>query len=212
MSIGLSTTEYLMPKTGALKLEDGAKPPLRKHILNIADELFYKEGIRATGIDTIIAKSGVAKSTLYRYFPSKDDLVVAYLEQRNQRFWDLLEAELSKYPSPGVEKLLRVFTWLDELLAKPECLGCPFIITTAEYGDLDYPGHQVAVKHKQAVLERLTQLAEEANVNNPGQLAAVLLLLIDGAFVQRRLFGKVPEVSLAKVAEGLISKHARNSL
>lgn len=195
-----------MPKKSALGLQDGAKSTLREHILNIADELFYKEGIRATGVDTIIAKSGVAKSTLYRYFPSKDDLVVAYLEQRNQCFWDLLEAELAKYPSPGLEKLLRVFTWLDELLAKPECLGCPFIITTAEYGELDYPGHQVAVKHKQAVLERLTQLAEEANVNNARELAVILLLLMDGAFVQRRLFGKILEVSLAKVAEELISK------
>lgn len=187
-----------MPK----KLQDGAKPLLREQILNIADELFYSEGIRATGVDTIIAKSGVAKSTLYRYFPSKDDLVVAYLEQRNQRFWDLLEAELAKYPSHSVEKLLRVFTWLDELLAKPECLGCPFIITTAEYGELDYPGHQVAVKHKEAVLKRLTQLAEEANINN-ARVASILLLLIDGAFVQRRLFGKVPEVSLAEVAKVL---------
>ncbi|BAZ16995.1 TetR family transcriptional regulator protein [Calothrix sp. NIES-4071] len=200
-----------MPKTGAKKLEDGTKPSLREHILNIADELFYTEGIRATGVDTIIAKSGVAKSTLYRYFPSKDDLVVAYLEQRNQRFWDLLEAEIAKYPLHSVEKLLGVFKWLDELLAKPECLGCPFIITTAEYGELDYPGHQIAVKHKEAVLARLTQLAE-ANVNNPRQLAAVLLLLIDGAFVQRRLFGKVLEVSLAEVAQELISKHDINSL
>ncbi|RUT07694.1 hypothetical protein DSM106972_019540 [Dulcicalothrix desertica PCC 7102] len=191
-----------MPK----KLQDGAKPLLREQILNIADELFYSEGIRATGVDTIIAKSGVAKSTLYRYFPSKDDLVVAYLEQRNQRFWDLLEAELAKYPSHSVEKLLRVFTWLDELLAKPECLGCPFIITTAEYGELDYPGHQVAVKHKEAVLARLTQLGEEANINNAYELASILLLLIDGAFVQRRLFGKVAKVSLAEAAEGLINK------
>jgi AcrR family transcriptional regulator len=193
------------------KSQDAVKPLLREQILNIADELFYKEGIRATGVDTIIAKSGVAKSTLYRYFPSKDDLVVAYLEQRNQRFWDLLEAELAKYPSNSVEKLLKVFTWLDELLAKPECLGCPFIITTAEYGGLDYPGHQVAVKHKQAVLERLTQLAEEANINNARSIASILLLLMDGAFVQRRLFGKVPEVSLAEVAK-LIVKYDRNTV
>ncbi|OKH48914.1 TetR family transcriptional regulator [Calothrix sp. HK-06] len=194
-----------MPRTGTYKLEDGAKPSLREHILNIADELFYKEGIRATGVDTIIAKSGVAKSTLYRYFASKDHLVVAYLEQRNQRFWDLLEAEIAKYPSHSVEKLLGVLTWLDELLAKPECLGCPFIITTAEYGELDYPGHQVAVKHKEAVRARLAELALEANVSNPQSVAAILLLVIDGAFVQRRLFGKVPEVSLAEVA-GLITK------
>ncbi|WP_276752755.1 TetR/AcrR family transcriptional regulator [Chlorogloeopsis fritschii] len=196
-----------MPKTRVIATQDETKPALREHILNIADELFYRQGIRATGVDTIIAKSGVAKTTLYRYFPSKDDLVVAYLEQRNQRFWELMEVEIAKHPHQPREQLLAVFKWLDELLAKPDCLGCPFLIATAEYAELDYPGHQVAIAHKEAVRDRLIQLAENAGVSNPGELAANLLLLIDGAFAQRRLFGQVAEVSLEKVAAMLIDAY-----
>ncbi len=71
----------------------------RERILEVADELFYREGIRAIGVDTIIAKSSVAKTTLYRYFPSKDDLVVAYLEERNRRFWALFDSAVNKHPS-----------------------------------------------------------------------------------------------------------------
>ncbi|WP_026731415.1 TetR/AcrR family transcriptional regulator [Fischerella sp. PCC 9605] len=196
-----------MPKTRVKAAQDEAKPALREHILNIADELFYREGIRATGVDTIIAKSGVAKTTLYRYFPSKDDLVVAYLERRNQRFWELMEVEIAKHPHQPTQQLLAVFKWLDELLTKPDCLGCPFLITTAEFAQLDYPGHQVAIKHKEAVRDRLMQLSEQASASNPRELAANLLLLIDGAFAQRRLFGQVAEVSLEKAAATLINAY-----
>lgn len=197
-----------MPKSATTQ-EEG-KPALREHILNIADELFYRSGIRATGVDAIIAQSGIAKTTLYRYFASKDDLVVAYLERRNQRFWELLEAEIAKYSQPG-EQLLAVFQWLDELMAKPDCLGCPFLMTSSEFGELDYPGHQVAIRHKEAVLERLVQLSEKAGIKSSQELAISLLLLIDGAFAQRRLFGAVTGVSLVKVAGILIDEHFRIS-
>ncbi len=197
-----------MPKTRVKATQDDAKPLLKEHILNIADELFYREGIRATGVDTIIAKSGVAKTTLYRYYPSKDDLVVAYLQRRNQHFWELMEAEIAKYSQPR-EKLLAVFKWLDELLAKPDCLGCPFIVTSSEFGELDYPGHRVAIEHKQAVLKRLVELTEGVSIKDSEELGKNLILLIDGAFAQRRLFGAVAGVSLTKVAIILIDEYLR---
>jgi AcrR family transcriptional regulator len=199
----IKNLEKAMPKTRVKAAQDDAKPALKEHILNIADELFYREGIRATGVDTIIAKSGVAKTTLYRYYPSKDDLVVAYLQRRNQRFWELMEAEITKY-SQAMEKLLAVFQWLDELLAKPDCLGCPFLMTSSEFGELDYPGHRVAIQHKQAVLKRLVELAQASGIKDSEELGGNLMLLIDGAFAQRRLFGVVTGVSLTKVAGMLL--------
>jgi AcrR family transcriptional regulator len=202
--------EKEMPKTPVKATgkatQDDAKPLLKEHILNIADELFYREGIRATGVDTIIAKSGVAKTTLYRYYPSKDDLVVAYLQRRNQRFWELIEAEIARYSQPR-EKLLAIFKWLDELLAKPDCLGCPFIVTSSEFGELDYPGHRVAIEHKQAVLKRLVELATNSGVIESEELGINLTLLIDGAFAQRRLFATVAGVSLTKVAGILVDEY-----
>jgi hypothetical protein len=100
---------------------------------------------------------------------------------------------------------------LDELIAKPDCLGCPFLVTSSEFGELDYPGHQVAIRHKEAVLERLVQLSEQAGIKNSHELAISLLLLIDGAFAQRRLFGTVTGVSLTKVASILIEEYLRSS-
>jgi AcrR family transcriptional regulator len=185
----------------------------RQRILEVADELFYREGIRAVGVDTIIAKSGVAKTTLYRYFPSKDDLVVAYLEERNRRFWELFEEAIAQYPNKPKEQLLAVFGWLDQLLAKPECYGCPFLVTTTEFPELGYPGHQVAVAHKLATRDRLIALAEQAGAANPHQLGAHLLLLFDGAFAERRLFGQSGSgVHLKAIVATLINSNLPENL
>jgi AcrR family transcriptional regulator len=165
------------------------KTSARQRLLEVADELFYREGIRAVGVDTIIAKSGVAKTTLYRYFPSKDDLVVAYLEERQRCFYKWFEAAIAQHPNQPKQQLLAVFAWLDKFLAKPECYGCPFLVTASEFPELEHPGHQVAVANRLAIRDRLVALAEQAGAANPHHLGVHLLLLIDGAFTQRRLFG-----------------------
>jgi AcrR family transcriptional regulator len=160
----------------------------RERILNVADQLFYREGVRATGIDTIIARSEVAKTTLYRYFPSKDDLVVAYLERRDQQYWDLLEGVINRHSGKPKQQLLAIFGWLDELIASPENHGCPFLMTASEFPEVDYPGHQVAIAHKQRMRDRLVELAELAGIKPAAELSAALLMLIDGAFAERRVF------------------------
>ena len=178
----------------------------RERKLRVASQLFYQYGIQAVGVDRIIAESGVAKTTLYRYFSSKDDLVVAFLEERNQLFWEYFDIAVSKCPDDGRKQLLSVLEWIDELLVKPECYGCPFLITTSEFPQLDYPGHQVAIVHKKEMLQRLIKLAENAGVPNGSQLGKYLLLLIDGAFSHRRLFGLSGfESNLKAAAEILIN-------
>ncbi len=169
--------------------QNETKIPPRERILQVADELFYREGIHVSGVDTIIVKSGVAKTTLYRYFPSKDDLIVAYLFGRNQRFFMALAAVEIQYAKDPKAQLIGIFEWLEALLARPDCYGCPFLITMTEYPDLNHPAHQVAVAHKQQVRDRVTKLAKQVGVKHPDELGQQLLLLIDGAFVHRRLFG-----------------------
>ena len=178
----------------------------RERILEVASELFYQYGIRAVGVDTIIAESGVAKTTLYRYFPSKDDLIVAFLEERDRLFWECFNAAVGKHPDDARAQLLAVFEWIDRLLVKPECYGCPFLITTSEFPQLDYPGHRVAIAHKKEMQNRLIALAESTGVGNAEQLGKYLLLLVDGAFSQRRLFGLNGfESNLKDAAEMLIN-------
>jgi AcrR family transcriptional regulator len=161
----------------------------RQKILEVADDLFYREGIRAVGVDTIIAHSGVAKTTLYRYFPSKDDLVVAYLEERQNSFKRLFEIAIARHPNEPKQQIISLFAWLDKYLAKPECYGCPFLVTASELPQLEHPAHQMAVANRIAIRDRLVSLAAAAGLNHPQQLGIHLLLLIDGAFTQRRLFG-----------------------
>jgi AcrR family transcriptional regulator len=180
----------------------------RERILDVADQLFYREGVRATGIDTIIARSEVAKTTLYRYFPSKDDLVVAYLERRNQQYWDLLETAIKRYSGKPKQQLLAVFGWLDELLASPENHGCPFLMTASEFPEVDYPGHQVAIAHKQRMRDRLVELAKLAGIKPARELSAALLMLIDGAFAERRVFQQHGNgMTLQKAAAMILQIH-----
>ena len=180
-----------MPKvTKSRALNDTPKKSLRDQILKVADELFYRDGIHVTGVDTIIAKSGVAKTTLYRYFPSKDDLVVAYLQDRDRRFWECIEAAINQASDDPKAKLLAIFEWLEDLIAQPDCYGCPFLITITEFPALDYPGHQLAVAHKNQMRDQLIELVKHAGAAKPKELGAHLLMLLDGAFVERRLYGQ----------------------
>ncbi|MBD1918339.1 MULTISPECIES: TetR/AcrR family transcriptional regulator [Cyanophyceae] len=180
----------------------------QQRILAIADDLFYREGIRAIGVDTIIAKSEVAKTTLYRYFSSKDDLVVAYLEGRNQQFWELFEVVVGQHSGQPKQQLLAIFAWLDELLSSTDSHGCPFLMIASEFPEINYPGHQVAIAHKQKMCDRMAELAEWAGIKPAKELSAALLMLVDGAFAERRLFKKHNNgVSLGKAAAVMIEAY-----
>src|SRR6266508_4830585 len=103
----------------------------RDRILDTASELFYRDGYQAVGIDTIIARSGVAKMTLYRHFRSKDDLIAAYLEDANQQFWTWFEAALGQ-GNPR-EQLTALFEGVQQLDASPSCYGCKFQHAAADF-------------------------------------------------------------------------------
>ena len=160
----------------------------RERILDTATTLFYRDGYRSVGIDTIVAQSGVAKMTLYRHFPSKDDLIAAYLERSNAKFWSWLEREIASVSDPRA-KLEAVFAAIGERSTSPQCLGCTFQAAASEFPELDHPGHRVALAHKRRALELFGGLATAAGLSEPDVLAAELLLLMDGAWVAARMFG-----------------------
>jgi AcrR family transcriptional regulator len=182
--------------------------PARERILETAGRLFYRDGFHAVGIDTVIAEAGVAKMTLYRHFPSKDDLIAAYLERSDREVMDWLEAEIADVDDPRA-KLVAAFDAITKLATSPRCLGCTFQGAASEFPDPDHPGHRVALAHKRAVLERFGGLAREAGLYDPDGLAAQLLLLMDGAWVAARMFGPDNHATaLAGAARTLIAAHA----
>lgn len=180
----------------------------RDRILDTASELFYRHGYQAVGIDTIIARSGVAKMTLYRHFASKDELIAAYLKRADTEFWSWLDGEIRTAKGPRA-KLVAAFDAVAKLANSPRCLGCTFQVAASEFPDRDNPGHAVAVAHKQELLRRLGTLAREAGLRDPAGLAMELLLLMDGAWAAARVFGPRSHArSVAAAARTLIGAHA----
>jgi AcrR family transcriptional regulator len=180
-----------MPRTSpAVAVASGA--PARTtadHILDVAGALFYERGFAATGVDLVVRESGVAKMTLYRHFPSKDDLIVAWLERVDARFWQSFEGWAGPETLPARERLLGVFTGLEKLVGSPTCLGCPFLLAAAEFPEPGTRGHDVARRHKAQLRERLRAMAAQAGAADADAVGDQLVLLMDGAFVAARLFG-----------------------
>jgi AcrR family transcriptional regulator len=186
--------------------KEETKTSAREVILQTAAALFFREGFRAVGVDTIIKQAGVAKMTLYRYFPSKDDLIVAYLKDSNDKFWDWFNGSITlAYGQPRVQ-LIAVFEALEKLVTSPQCYGCPFLNTVVDFPEESHPGHQVALEHKESVRARFHDLAQQAGARAPSVLADQLILLMDGAFMAVRMYGiNNPAAHVAEAAEALIA-------
>ena len=182
-----------------------AKTKTREQLLSTAADLFYREGFRAIGVDTISAVSGVSKMTLYRQFQSKDELIVAYLNESNAQFWEWFEAVTASAPGPR-EKILAFFSALSGQATQPSCHGCPFLNLIVDFPDLNYPGHAVALEHKNAVRNRFRDLAAQAEHPDPEGAADGLFLLMDGAYMAIRLYGTGgPAASVRRAAERLLA-------
>ncbi|WP_145791463.1 TetR/AcrR family transcriptional regulator [Kitasatospora atroaurantiaca] len=151
----------------------------RQRLLTTAEELFYAEGIRAVGVEQILNTSGVGRASFYRHFASKDDLVVAVLQDRDKR-WRAWLAERVTTHGGGP---LAVFDALAERFARQDFRGCAFINTMVETADPTSPAHRVAAQHKAEVAAYVEALLTTAGASEPAALAAQFTLLIDGALV-----------------------------
>ena len=182
-----------------------------QRILDTAAGLFYEHGFHAVGVDLVIERAGVAKTTLYRHFASKDDLIVAYLTDADEQFWAWFELSLDP-AAAARDRLLTLFDAVQKLATDPGCLGCTFQVTAAEFPNIDHPGHATALAHKQAVRARLGRLAADARATDPAALADALLLLMDGAFAAARMYRRSsPAKTVADTARVLIDAHIPTS-
>ena len=154
--------------------------PGAERLLDAASDLFYREGIRAVGVDTVSEKAGVSKRTLYNRFGGKDGLVTEYLRRRDEA-WKAYVRRTTGGESGPREKLLATFAAYEEWLVGEDFRGCAFANAAAEIPDPDHPARVVARRHKEGVREHLLVLAEEAGFDEPRILAERLLLLLEGA-------------------------------
>jgi AcrR family transcriptional regulator len=160
-----------------------SKPDARERILDTAYELFSRRGVRDVGIDEVIERAGVAKATLYRHFPSKDDLVIAFLERREQR-WTLawVEAEARRRGTTPEDQLLAIFELFDEWFHRDDFEACSFINVLLEMGPA-HPAGQASLRHLASIRSVVARLAEEAALRDPESFARSWHILMKGSIV-----------------------------
>ncbi|MGH6976310.1 MAG: TetR/AcrR family transcriptional regulator [Stellaceae bacterium] len=176
--------EILLPTSGA-----GASVSPRDRLLNTADDLFYRRGIHTVGIDEVIAAAGVAKMSLYRSVPSKDELVAAYLARRSGLYWDWWDRVVARHRGDPRQQLLALTAALRRRALRAGWRGCPFTNAACEFPEPDHPARRVAEANKRTMRRRFRALAKAAGARSPARLADQLTLLFEGAYASVLTFG-----------------------
>jgi AcrR family transcriptional regulator len=172
-------------------------PSARARILETAFRLFYARGIRAVGVDLIIAESGVAKATFYKHFPAKDELVVAYLDKVDGIWTGQLHTAAEAAGPEPADQLVGLFDALGTACRRDGYRGCAFLNAAAE-SQPGTPVHERTVAHKQAVLAWVRDLATAAGAEDPDLLARSLTLLLDGGLAEGALSADPAAAAAAK--------------
>src|ERR1700736_6426047 len=176
------------------------KPSMRERILETADRLFYLQGIRAVGVDTIAAEIGISKRTLYNHFPSKDELISAYLARRFNR--------PPASDKPPAEQILETFDSLERRFSSRDFRGCPFVNAVAELGPDDRAVKKIAVAFKESRRVWFRDLLHQLGVADAEALATQLALLVDGSIAQDLVRGGPAMARAAKDAARVLLAHA----
>jgi AcrR family transcriptional regulator len=154
----------------------------RERILATASELFYREGIRAIGVDTVVERSGVSKTSLYRLFESKDALIAAVAAEQDRSFWawwDRLEQQHADDPRALLDALL---SGMAKRIGHPAFRGCPHLNLATEFPDDNHPGRAVARANKEKLRARLATIVAKLDVSDPDRVASQIALIINGAY------------------------------
>jgi AcrR family transcriptional regulator len=184
-----------------------AGPAAQQLLIRAAGELFYREGVRAVGVEAVVEHAGVNKMSLYRQFSSKDDLVVAYLERADEQFFALFDKSIGKHVGDPVRQIVQYFEDLTQRASVEGYRGCPFVNVSAEFPDASHPARQCVARNKTRLMERLTTLATQAGADDPEALANALALLIEGVYAASQTYGPGcgPIQAAARVAAQLVA-------
>jgi AcrR family transcriptional regulator len=160
---------------------------VRSRILETASELFYRRGVRAVGVDLVVEEAGVAKTSLYRHFRTKDELIAAFLAREDEDFWATWDGVAERHRDDAARELEAHLDWIGERIGRPHYRGCPQLNVAAEFPDGDHPARKIAAAHKRELRRRLEGIAARLGVKRPDELGGQLSLLINGAFVSSQV-------------------------
>lgn len=182
----------------------------RERILEVAYDLFSRGSVRAVGVDEVVDRAGVAKATLYRHFPTKDELVLAFLDMREQRSTrEFIEAETERRASTPERRLLAIFDVLGEWFAREDFEACSFVSVLLELGP-QHPAGMASIRHLSTVRAFPERLAREAGLREPASFACKWHILMKGATVSA-VEGDARAAACAKEAARCVLEHHRRT-
>jgi AcrR family transcriptional regulator len=178
----------------------------REHLIEVATELFNRYGYHASGIDRVIAEAGIAKTTLYRHFKSKEDLIVAVLQRIDAQYRGDMRQAVDRLGREPKQKLLVTFDVLEDWFREKTFYGCPFMSAASEYNVRNSPVFQQVVLHKRLMIAYFEELACAARLDEPARIGQEINLLHEGATAVAQINGDPATARLAKaVAVRLIA-------
>jgi AcrR family transcriptional regulator len=178
----------------------GDATDVRERILDTASGLFYREGVRAVGVDLVVAAAGVAKTSLYRHFRTKDDLIAAFLKREDEDFWRTWDGVAERHRDDPAGELAAHMGWIGERVGRPNYRGCPQLNVAAEFPQAEHPARLVATAHKLELKRRLVGIVERLGVARSETLAGQLAVLINGAFVSSQILSTAEATDLLQGA------------
>jgi AcrR family transcriptional regulator len=188
----------------------GARSDARERIVETAERLFYAEGLRAVGIDRIVAEAEVAKMTLYNHFASKDELILAVLKYREEQIDEFFRSAIERGVASGKDRLRAFFAALKKWFDSPGFRGCSFINATVELADPKHPASRFAAQHKCRFREMLEEIVTETAGPKAVALVAAISLLVEGAIVTAVMEGTSESADVARdAALALVAKTKR---
>jgi len=170
----------------------------RDHLIEVATELFNRCGYHASGIDRVIAEAGIAKTTLYRHFRTKEDLIVAVLQRIDAQYRERLRAAVDRLAGEPKQKLLASFDVLEDWFRGNSFYGCPFMSAASEYNVRTSPVFQVVMLHKRLMIAYFEELARAAGLDEPARIGEEINLLHEGATAVAQVNGDPSTARRAK--------------
>lgn len=183
----------------------------REHLINIAIELFSEHGFHATGVDTLLEKAGMSKRTLYTYFRSKEELILAVLRHKDGLLRNQFMADVSRAANAPETRLLAVYDVAEAWFKQRNFFGCMFINAVGEYATADSPIRQISIEYKKLMRAYLLGLCHQLDVAQPEELADALALLLEGAIVTAQVSQLAQAAQTAKKAAKILIDHARRA-
>jgi len=181
----------------------------RDHLIDTALRLFEQEGFRAVGIDRILEEAGVAKMTLYNHFRTKDELILAAIRRRDERFRNWLVREVEKRASEPGARILALFDVLGAWYARPDFCGCPFFRVVAEFEEADHPVRCAAREYGAMMRSFVLGLVKEAGFADPERVADEIVILTTGATARAQMGDGARAAEAAKRGAEAVLAQAR---